>query len=448
MRPAELPSGARFRVPGDVILRALISLALALLLWSWVTTQRDPTETRTYTDIPIVPPTLAAPLQIAGDFGSVSLQLEGPRSALDGIFRDDLEPQLDVSAVQGPGSYTVPVTLVVPPAVRVARITPPRLSIVVDETASRTVHLDVQTTPPKDATRQIASVQPEVSEVTVSGPRRLVDEVARVVLPIDIGDRTTTFTDQFTAVAQNAQGQPIPEVDLRPRRISATVTVQTRGRTVPVLIQTIGNPADGYEVVDRVANPSTVLLDGPDATLNDLVSVLTAPINVDGATQPISARVGLIGLPANVRVVDPPSGQVTAVIQVRQRGVTQTLQNQPVRVANVGPNLTAIPDPTNVSVVIFASEDALARLRGSDVLVQVSVEGLGPGVYQLKPQVIVPPEVQWIRTDPGTVTVTIQRGSATPVADDLEQAANPAPSAQPPQVTATPIATPRASPTP
>jgi hypothetical protein len=65
----------------------------------------------------------------------------------------------------------------------------------------------------------------------------------------------------------------------------------------------------------------------------------------------------------------------------------------------------------------------------------------------LKPQVIVPPEVQWIRTEPGTVNVTIQRAHASPVANGLEQAANPAPSAQPPAVTATPIATPAASPT-
>ena len=53
---------------------------------------------------------------------------------------------------------------------------------------------------------------PEVSEVTVSGPKRLVDNVARVVLPVDIGDRTDDFTADFVPVALDAAGQPIPEV--------------------------------------------------------------------------------------------------------------------------------------------------------------------------------------------------------------------------------------------
>ena len=444
MRPADrTPRPDGWRIPADVIGRVLLSFALAVVLWAWVTTQRDPTETRNYPDVPIVAPQLADPLEIAGDFGSVSLQVEGPRSSLDALMRDDLEPQVDVSTVTGPGSYTVPVTINLPPSLRAVRITPSRLPIVVDETATRTVHIEVQVATPSDGTRRVSGVVPDVSEVTVSGPRRLVDEVAKVVLPIDIGDRTATYTDQFTAVAQNGSGQAIPEVDIRPRRVSATVTVETRGRSVPVLIQTIGNPADGYEVVDRVANPSTVLLDGPDDTLNDLVSVLTEPVNVDGATSPVSARVGLVGLPADVQVVSPPSGQVVAVVQVRQRGVTQTLGDLPVRIDNLGPGLSTTVEPGRISVVVFAPENALATIRASDVTVQVSVEGLGPGTYQLRPQVVVPPEMQWVRTDPTTVGVAISRAVATPVADDLDRAP---PAGAPPNATTVPATVVAASP--
>ncbi len=50
----------------------------------------------------------------------------------------------------------------------------------------------------------------------------------------------------------------------------------------------------------------------------------------------------------------------------------------------------------------------------------VSAAGLGAGRHQLRPSVTVPPEVQWLRTEPEVVVVTLTRdtGGATPVADN------------------------------
>ncbi|MCC6313542.1 MAG: hypothetical protein IT337_05980 [Thermomicrobiales bacterium] len=413
-RPAD---ERRFHFPTEILSRVGISLLLAALLWGWVTTQRDPTLTRTINGVPIVAPTLPEPLQIGGELGAVNLQLEGPRSAIDAISRTDLEPTLDMSQIDGPGDYTAPVVVSLPPAVRAQRIDPPRLSIVVDETATRSMPLQVRPVAPDDGTRRIGAITPDVSEVTVSGPRRLVDQVARVVLPIDIGDRTSDFTGQFTTVALNADGQPIPEVDIRPRRVLASVAVSAKGRAVPVLIQIVGSPAPGYEVGDDVVNPPTALLDGPEDVLGDLVSVLTEPINVQGAVEPVSVRVGLEGLPPGVRVIEPPDGRFTVVIQVRQRGVTQTLPDQPVVATDLAPGLETTIDPPAVGVVIFAAEDTLATLRTGQVVVSVSAAGLAPGTYQLPLSVAVPPEVQWIRTQPGFVRVTVHASTgATPAA--------------------------------
>lgn len=398
----------RFRFPPDVLPRLGISLLLAVLLWGWVTTQRDPLQAREFVGVPIASAELPEPLQVAGEAGTATIRVEGPRSAVERLQRSDLEPRLDLSGVSGPGSYTVPLAIDLPGAVRLDGIDPARLSIVVDETASRTVPLDIAAEPPSDGTRRLGVITPEYSEVTVSGPRRLVDAVAKVVLPIEIGDRTGNFTGQFTAVAQDASGQVIPEVDIRPRRIITDVEVEARGRSVPVLVQTVGNPAPGYEAIDRVVNPPTVLLDGPDDVLNDLVSVVTEPISVQDATTPVSARLGLSGLPPEVRIVEPADGTVTVVVQVRQRGVTQTLPDQVVQVTDLGPGLSATVEPRTISIVIFAAEDALSAMRAGSIVANVSAAGLSPGSYQLPLTVSVPPGVQWIRTEPEAVQVGIR----------------------------------------
>jgi YbbR domain-containing protein len=389
------------------------SLALAFLLWAWVTTQRDPPETRVFADLTLQAPVLPEPLQIAGELPPVTIEVIGPRSVVDRVSRAGLRPSLNVSDVAGPGNYQAAVEVELPAAARIASVTPPRVPLVVDETTSRTMHLDVDPAQIDDPTRRIGEIVPEVSEVTVSGPKRLVDNVDQVVLPVDIGDRTDDFTADFVPMAFDGAGQPIPEAAVLPSRVTTTVEVEQRGRSVPVLVQTVGNPAQGYESVGSVANPATVLLDGPDEVLANILSVVTTPVNIDGETETVSTRVGLEDLPPDVRVVNPADGSVIAVVQIRPRGVTQLLSDLPVQVSNIPEGYTAAVEPATLGVVVFASEETMANLSGEDISASVSVEGLGAGRHQVRPSVTVPPEVQWLRTDPEVVVVTIEPEATT-----------------------------------
>ena len=417
-------------LPGDAAFRAGASLALAFLLWAWVTTQRDPPETRVFADLTLQAPALPEPLQIAGELPAVTIEVIGPRSVVDSVSRAGLQPTLDVSDVTGPGNYQATVDVDLPAAARVDSITPGRVALVVDETASRTMHLDVMPVQIDDPTRRVGEIMPEVSEVTVTGPKRLVDNVARVTLPVDIGERTDDFTSDFVPAAIDAAGQPIPEIAILPSRVTTAVEVDQRGRAVPVLVQTVGNPAQGYESVGSVANPATVLLDGPDEALADVLSVVTAPIDIDGASATVSTRSGLQDLPADVRVVSPVDGQVVAVVQIRPRGVTQLLGDLPVGVSTIPEGFTASIEPDTLGVVVFAAEETMAGLSGAEISVSVSADGLGAGRHQLRPSVTVPPEVQWIRTDPEFVVVTLEP-------DTLALPSPPAP---------TPVAAPGATP--
>src|SRR3954451_9267806 len=329
------PSPRMPRLSGDAVFRAVASLALAFLLWAWVTTQRDPVESRVFADIMLQQPTLPEPLQITGELPSVTVEVAGPRSVMDRVSRAGLRPSLDVSGVEGPGNYQAEVKVDLPAAAHVESIDPARVALVVDETTSRTLHLDIAPARIQDPTRRLGDIEPEVSQVSVSGPKRLVDNVSRVVLPIDIGNHTDDFTADFLPVALDPASQPIPEVAILPSRVTTAVEVDQRGRSVPVLVQTAGNPAQGYEIVGSVANPATVLLDGPDETLNNILSVVTAPVDIDGAAETVNTRTGLQELPPDVHVVSPTDGSVVAVVQIRPRGVSQLLPDLPVTITDV-----------------------------------------------------------------------------------------------------------------
>ena len=65
----------------------------------------------------------------------------------------------------------------------------------------------------------------------------------------------------------------------------------------------------------------------------------------------------------------------------------------------------------------------MANLSGEELSAYVSAEGLGAGRHQVRPSVTVPPEVQWLRTDPEVVVVTIEPEAAVPPTRATQRAA-------------------------
>jgi YbbR domain-containing protein len=296
--------------------------------------------------------------------------------------------------------------------VREVDTSPREVQIQVEATASRNFSLTQQLPTATDDSRTVTSVTPEVSEVTVTGPESAVDRVDRVLLPIELGENTDDFTAGFAPVAVDARNQPISEVQILPERVSAFVAVQTRGKSVSVVPQTSGAPTEGYSVIQRTVMPQTVVVDGPAELLEDLLFVETEPVNIEGRTESLVQQAPITGLPEGVTVVDPATSQVEVTVVIQEAAVEQGLPNQPVETIGLNPRYTARVEPETVTVVLDAPRDLLRAMNADDVKVRVDLSGRGPGTYELRPDVTVPPGVTWNGNEPQTVRIVIEHAPA------------------------------------
>jgi YbbR domain-containing protein len=407
----------RSRITSADLIRLGSSLVLAILLWGWVTTREDPQTTQSFPNVPIQVGELPNGLVLVGSPPNALIRLKGPRSVINRISAADVSARLDLDEVKSPGTYTVPVVVSAPDGVWERNAFPSQVAIEVQAQAVKQFRLEPEVQGNVGASQRVGPITPDPSDVTVRGPDSVVAGVARVVLPVDIDDRTDDFVGTFSPVAEDANGQPVTEVDISPNAITTTVKIEAAGKSVAVFAQVVGAPAQGLDVLDSTVNPSTVLVDGPQDLLDKLpVAVQTQPIDITGATESVSRSVGLEGLPEGVQVVQPSDGQVEVFVQIGRRGVRQELPGLRVATTNLGSGLEAKVSPNDVTVVVVAAADILSRLTADDVTVQVDLSGLGPGVYTLKPTVSLPPNVQWISTDPTVVEVTIGPTSTTPLA--------------------------------
>jgi YbbR domain-containing protein len=413
--------GQRKSFGSDWASRLLLSLILATVLWGWVTATGDPETDRIFPSIPVSIEGLRDGFVLVGDVSAAEVRVTGPRSAVEELTSSEIEAYLDLDDIEQPGTYTVRLTAPKPPKTWDIATRPRSVTIVVESESTLAFPLEPHISGNLGANQQVESVTLSSSEATVTGPASLVNRVAKVELPVDIANRTTDFASVFTPVALDEGGQPIAGVTINPASVSASVEITARGKRVAVIAQVEGEPASGFEVVDRLINPNTVLVDGPPEMLDSLITVNAAVVNISGAEGDVTERVRIVGLPQGISLLEPQSGQVDVVVQIRQRGVQQPLPSQQVTVVNLGEGLSATVSPNTVSVTVIGNQQELERLSPESLVVQVDAEGLGPGSYNLRPFIIVPPNMEWKTVEPTTVTLTISRGmsngtAATPVA--------------------------------
>jgi YbbR domain-containing protein len=421
--------------------RLVASLVLATLLWGWVSLITDPEVTRSFSDLPLQYEPLGGDLLIVTELPTIDVRLTGPESVIDDISRDEIVVSIPTDQIDKPDDYRLTVRIDTPDGVRKRQASPAQIPLTVERSVAETfpLHYLLEELPPDDP-RQVGAFQPaEESAVTVSGPESVVERVEEVVLRIEIGSRTRDFESEFTPAALDANGNDVPEVTIAPSQIRGTVPISQRGQPVAVFTRLQGVPAEGYEVVDRTIVPATVRVDGPQEVLDRLLTISTEPVDISGRTETFNQQVALdlSTLPPGVTVIDPASGLVEVVVQISQRGVTQTLPAQPVMVIGRGAGLSVSSEPESVAVVVFAAQEQIAALSAGDIVVTVDVTGLGPGTYELTPVVAIPPSMRWIRTEPVEVQVTIaasEPDAATPAPPDGDRAGGTPSSLAPPGV--------------
>lgn len=424
--------GSHIAVSRTDIWRFVASLVLAIVLWGSVTAADNPERTKTFATVDVAAAHLDNSLVVVGSIPQVTVQISGPRADINPISATDIKATLNLKDIKEPGNYRVNVDASSPGSIWKKEISPPSVMVHIDRTATKSFPVSVQVVGNIDSTQQIGAVTPSIKTVAVNGPASEVSQVAKVIASVQVVNQTRDFTDSYAPVAVDGNGNALANVQIQPTSIPISVQITARGKRLAVITQLNGDPAQGFEIVDRTINPSTVLVDGPADQLDKLISVSTEPIEVTNATTTLQKHVALVGLPAGVKVIDPSDGAVDVVVQIRQRGARQPLPSQNINVVNVGPGLTARVSPNSVSVTVVASDAAIANLTANDVVVQVNADKLQPGVYSLSPIVALPSNVTWVSTDPAMVTVTIRKAGTTPIA-----AASPG--ASPPPVSATAV---------
>lgn len=390
---------------GERNLYRILSVAVAVALWYMVAADRNPQTDRTLS-VELRARGLPAGLVVVGTTPRVEVKVRGPRSAVGELNPEGVEAYVDLTQVTEAGEYRLPVRVRVSQGVRVVSVQPDEVVVGVDVVARRQVPVEVvlQGTPAPGAVLGQPSVQP--AQVTVQGPRSLVQQVQRAWVAVDVTGLRSSLTQSLRVRVEDQTGAELPLVAAQPQNVQVTVPVGegVLVRTVPVVPTVAGRPRPGLSVALLEASPSVVTVRGPQDAVLSLSVLLTEPVDVSTLEGEVR-RVVRLRLPPRVRA--DGGAAVSVRVVVLPTPVSRELQLRVSVRAEPGWEVSVQPDAVRVAVV--GPKEAVERLQPDQVEAFVSVAGQGAGSWRVPVRVSVPEGVVVAWVDPPEAVVRLVR---------------------------------------
>ncbi len=320
---------------------------------------------------------------------------------------------VDLSSVDPQaGAVSVRIDVGSPDArIRVLGYEPQFMSVQLDPIAQQTVPVRVErgVVPPG---LDLGDTAVDPTTVTVSGPQSIVRQVAAVRADVQIQPSGIDVDQDVQLVPVDGVGNAVRTVDVTPSTARVTIPVfsDRQTRSLPVNAVLSGVPAAGFEIASVSVDPEIVLVEGDADQLGQLVSVDTAAIPMSGVSANTTVQASL-ALPTGIVALGNDSIRVS--IKVRQVTETRTF-SAGLRLVGTRRDLSYELATDRVIVTIGGSTADLDRLTGSALLVDLDVNGLGPGTVDVPVSIDLPTGPTLVSANPATVSVTITANATPP----------------------------------
>lgn len=243
----------------------------------------------------------------------------------------------------------------------------------------------------------------------VRGPASVVDQVDRAVAFVDIPASGINVNEPVPLTLVDAGDQPVGagQLEVDPEVVSVQIEVRTVETETTVAVRPIidGTPAPGFALEAVRVEPAYVTIVGLPEVLEEISSVTTEPITIEGLSANDTFEVEL-QLPDDISLADnePTTVTVTATL-----GPSVSSRTFVVGVLCTGSGDNAcLPRVEEIAVTLSGAGEALSALTAADVTPTVDASGLDPGEHDLTPVVSGLPEgVELVGISPGAVPVTI-----------------------------------------
>ena len=399
----------------------LLSVALAVGLWTYVITTVSPNSKTTIHDIPVVFEGETWLLEnrnlmiTDGMNTTVDLEVSGNRSDLNKLNRSNVTLKVDLTKVYEAGTANFSYTPVYPSDVSPSAITvesryPASVKLTVEKRLSQEVPVNVVFTGavPEGFIADTENVVLDYPMINIKGPISVVELVNHARIDIDLEERTESLSENYRYTLCDKDGNPIDveQITTDVAEIHLDLKVQ-RYQEIPLKLKVVygGGATEGYARYE--IKPDRIRVSGSDAVLADLTEIVLGTVNFAELTED-SQMTYPINLPEGVTNL---TGITEATVNIRFVGLSiKEFTTENIKIINVPEGLKYELMSEVVKVTLRGPIAMINQIKPEDIIVTVDLTGKEIGATTVKAVITVKGDTAGVigAVGPHSVSITLK----------------------------------------
>ncbi len=317
--------------------------------------------------------------------GSISIRVSGKKSIVGNLKSDDIYAYADLSSIKYAGSHAVEISVKLPEGVQLVDVYPKSVTVLVDETytddfdiTDRKFNLHIA------APYYVGNVELQYDVVTVTGPRRIVSQISKAQVAIDMKNMTTTFTQSCDVDLIMNDGKEVSANNMKYLSLSVSdmeVTVpiyKTKDEKVEVDFK---NGIIDDSLVEVTVSPAIISVSGDTEKLKDNSKVLDKIIidekNIESF--PYTVTAGVKTQVPGVTVNQDENQTVTVTVELRESVVSKTFICDKFEIIGASDKSEYQIITDKISVTLIGKSDVLEQITSDDIIANIDISGYAEG---------------------------------------------------------------------
>ncbi len=387
----------------------IISVLVAIVLWTYVLGEQNPSIPQTFRDIPIKFNNLDsvnyALVEEQSSF-KVNVRVRGRRSTILELSKEAIKAEVNMKG-RAEGENLLAVSVNLPDNIELVSVNPPEIMVNLEPIIEKQIPItvNIENNPAEGFAVMDPVVKPK--EAILKGPKSIVDTIKFAFISVDVSNKTENIQGNFPLRITDAKKAEPKKITYRPDIIEAIIPIVNK-TDVEIEPRIIGNPAPGYAVAGITVTPKIISVTGDENILSYLQKIDTDLIDISGTDsyQQIESK---IILPSGLKLVMGEKDIVTVFIEIEAEEQNTLNFTRQVNLINVREGYEASSNPIDISVSLKGLKQNIKDVKESDINIYADLTGLRAGTREVRLNVTVPENVTLVDYYPKNISVEIKR---------------------------------------
>lgn len=251
----------------------------------------------------------------------------------------------------------------------------------------RTLSIDVINTDKLDETLVVSNVLLDRNDVIIKSYKEKLNTVANVKAIVDVNSLNATESGTYTIdnvklVAYDDKGKEISGIEVVPGQVTATVTITSPSKTVPLKIVPVGEVRSGSAISSITSSVTNVIVYADESVLKD-INYIEVEIDVNGISSNKTYQ-KVINKPQGARSISDTSVTINVTMEEE---TSKDFMNISVETEGLNEKFKASGATENdarVTVSVRGVGSLLEQLQDTDIKAYVDLSGITePGTYNV-----------------------------------------------------------------